>query len=290
MAQFPSASTIPYKNPEAVNIQFKTLVSAFDEEGAEVRKQKWVHPKRNISLTYEALTKANGKILWDFYLARKGAFEAFSFFLGLSNTYTGEYVGTGDGVTVAFNLPAKDSASYALYVDNVLQVENLGVIDSGTEPLVDTTLTMADGSAAADFSDAAVFAAGNYIVITDSAGKEAKGWFGALTGTEMTIFSERAQTNQNWESIDAGFDPNDAAGFTWEVYSFQDYAFDADAGTDGADRVTFQVAPTDGAQITYNFTGTLKIRCRFAEDNMTYETFFDRLFYTGLGLKGLLNA
>jgi len=69
-----------------------------------------------------------------------------------------------------------------------------------------------------------------------------------------------------------------------------DYTFSAATGEDGADKITFAVAPTLGQYITCDFTGRLKIRGKFAEDQMTFETFYNRLANTGLKIKGLLNA
>lgn len=193
MAKYPSNSEIGRKNPEAVTIQQKTLVSQFDGGGREKRKRKWLYPKRDVTVQHEARSKADIATLYAFYMARSGSYEAFSFFLALSNTYVGEYVGTGDGSTTAFDLPSADATDYKIYNNGIEQEEGVA------------------------------------------------------------------------------------------------YTFTASGGADGADRVTFSAAPNDGDQITYDFTGYLKIRGRFAEDNMTYETFYDRLTYTGLQIRGLLN-
>jgi len=195
MAKFPELSSISYTNPEAVGIRFKTLISNFDDLGEEQRKQKWLYPKRTVPLTYRRKSKADARTLWQFYLSRKGAYEAFNFFLNQANTYQGEYVGTGDGSTTVFNLPAKNSSDYTVYKNGVAQ----------------------EGG-----------------------------------GT--------------------------------------DYTFAAGAGTDGADKITFVAAPASGDRITYDFTGNLKIRCRFAEDYQDYETFYGRLVNMGIELEGLLNA
>jgi len=195
MALYPAVTSVPYVEPFSESILFKTLISQFDDLGEEKRKQKWLYPKRMLTLHYKNLSKSEALTLWQFYLARKGPHEAFSFFYPLSNTYTGEYVGTGDGSTTAFNLPCKTASSYTLYVDGVSQ-----------------------------------------------------------TGGGV------------------------------------DYTFDALGGADGADKVTFTAAPADGTRITWDFTGYLKVRARFFEDNMDFETFYDRLINSELKLQGLLNA
>ena len=61
-------------------------------------------------------------------MARAGSFEAFNFFLPTPNqgadSYVKEYVGTGDGSSVTFNLPSKNAAvGRLLYVDNTNYAE-----------------------------------------------------------------------------------------------------------------------------------------------------------------------
>ena len=80
------------------------------------------------------------------------------------------------------------------------------------------------------------------------------------------------------------------------VVSTSDYTFAAGGGGDGEDKVTFISstaggigAPTSTQRMTYDFTGRLKIRCRFAEDRLTWENFYDRIVNTSITLKGLLN-
>lgn len=192
MAKYPTNSEVPRRNPEAVTIRQKTLTSQFDDNGREKRRRKWLYPKRDVSVVHEGLTKAQIATLYDFYMARSGSYEAFSFFLTLSNTYTGEYVGTGDGSTTGFDLPGNETGGWLIY-HNAILVESL-----------------------------------NY-----------------------TIYEG--------------------------------------GGADGADRIVFTVAPNSGVAITATFTGKLRIRGRFLEDNMTYETFYDRIVNTGLQIRGLLN-
>ena len=72
-----------------------------------------------------------------------------------------------------------------------------------------------------------------------------------------------------------------------------DYNIDAGTGEDGADRLEFNdsgmVAPNDGAIITIDFTGILKIRSVFADDMVTFSMFRDMLVSCGIELRGLLN-
>lgn len=58
-------------------------------------------------------------------------------------------------------------------------------------------------------------------------------------------------------------------------------------GTESADRVSFTVAPGAGKIITADFTGDLRIKCRFKDDAMTRSNFAYQLFTTGIELVGL---
>jgi uncharacterized protein (TIGR02217 family) len=200
MATYPGSTTITYINPVRQTIQFKTLVSKFGDQGEENRKAKWTYPRRNISVQYSALSKADAQTLWQFYLDRKGSYEAFAFFestgVGSPYTYSQEYVGTGDSTTAIFNLPAVDSsASHVVWVDS----------------------------------------------------------------------SSQGSTR---------------------------YSMSYKGGSDGEDKLTFGTTyiPSSTQKILYDFTGRLKIRCRFAVDNLTFENFYDSIVNKGITLQGLLNA
>lgn len=117
MAAYPDISTVPQHEPYEEEIQFKTLISRFDDLGEEQRKQKWLYPKRMLNVKHKYVTQAQGRTIWEFYKARGGSYEAFNFFVVGTQAYTNEYVGTGDGVTTAFNLPCKDISTRTVYVN-----------------------------------------------------------------------------------------------------------------------------------------------------------------------------
>lgn len=121
MAQFPDVTSVPYENPIKESIRFKTLVSSFDELGEAQTRQKWLYPKRDVTLKYKHISLSEAQTIWQFYIARRGRYQAFNFFYptGWEKAYVGEYVGTGDASTVNFNLPSKLASSYTLYVDGV---------------------------------------------------------------------------------------------------------------------------------------------------------------------------
>ncbi|GAG01292.1 unnamed protein product [marine sediment metagenome] len=127
MSVFPEITSVPFGNPVIQQIQFKTLMSGFDDLGKEQRKQKWLYPRRLITLRYNFISKAEVQTLYQFYIARGGAYGAFAFFYPSprSNDYTyiTEYVGTGDASETVFSLPALDSGNYTLYVDGDSQTD-----------------------------------------------------------------------------------------------------------------------------------------------------------------------
>jgi uncharacterized protein (TIGR02217 family) len=188
VAAYPESPYPTY--PYVIEPEWRTLVTEFDS-GEEQRRSKWTYAHYNIRLSYYGLASSAVGNLYEFYMARKGASEAFSFFdpLGAS-THTGLYVGTGDGATTAFNLPGRQMASKTVYIN------------------------------------------------------------GATVASTVSTA----------------------------------------AGLDGSDSLLFGVAPTSTQVLTCDFVGTLRVRCRFAEDRMSKQTFEKALFSAGIELKGLAPA
>ena len=86
--------------------------------------------------------------------------------------------------------------------------------------------------------------------------------------TGVTITSTPDGDTQNWADIEAGFDFYDAAGYDWEI-------------------IRHGSIPVAGAVISCDLFGRQRIRCRFAEDNLSRELFVRRVYRTGIKLKGL---
>ena len=187
MAQFP---TVPKpQEPYKLTLVWKTIISAFDS-AVEQRRQKQTYAKYNVSVIYNALSGANFQTLWNFYVARKGAYEAFYFYTLETADWKGLYCRTGDGTTVTFDIPGKSTSAHTIY--------------------------------------------NNGIVVPPA----------------------------NYTILEGG-------------------------GTEGSDRVTFNTAPVQNALITCDFTGFMRIRCRFEEDEMTKDGFKSAIYRTGLKMKGL---
>jgi hypothetical protein len=68
-----------------------------------------------------------------------------------------------------------------------------------------------------------------------------------------------------------------------------EYWIDPQAGSDNEDVLFFSVAPSQGERVTIDFTGILKIRCRFMHDALSVDDFHNIVARTGVELKGLMN-
>ena len=68
-----------------------------------------------------------------------------------------------------------------------------------------------------------------------------------------------------------------------------DYTIVTGGGTESSDRVTFNTAPVLNAIITCDFTGYMRIRCRFEEDKLSQQMFMWTAYKTGIKLRGLSN-
>jgi len=196
MATFPE-TPVPFY-PLTVGQRWKTIVTGMDS-GYEERTAKWLFPKYDVTVKYGAISATNAQILWNFYLARKGSYEAFyiydlSLLKLITKSHVDQYIGTGDGTTEVFDIPGRSTSSQSIYLDSVEQ-----------------TLTT------------------NYVILTGG-------------------------------------------------------------GTSSSDRVDFVTPPVTGTIITCDFSGYLRMRVRFAEDQMSQDLFFASLYSSGLSMKGLAAA
>jgi hypothetical protein len=83
---------------------------------------------------------------------------------------------------------------------------------------------------------------------------------------------------------------------SWTVYKDQaalinttDYTITQDAGADGAASIEFVVAPAAGALLAIDFTGYLKVHCRFANDDLENTLRVRERENLSIQLRGLLN-
>jgi hypothetical protein len=189
MSEYPST---PKPAPDGLLVTpvWTTVTTSFDAM-TEQRKAKQVFAKYDVSLKYpEGMTNADIMTLWAFYMARKGAYQAFYIYDLLSLAHTGLFVGWGDGETTIFDLPGKSTSDQTIYKDGVA-VDLSAAGASGSVDLADMRLSLVDGAAFVDFSAAGALTPflNHKLTITDSAGKKAIGYIKAA-GTGETLGDE----------------------------------------------------------------------------------------------------
>lgn len=187
MALFPE-TVIASEGSYKIIPEFKTIITDM-ESGTEQRRQKWFFPKYNVELGFGMLTESEMQEVWNFFIARRGAAEAFYFYTYEETlSWTNLYLGVGNGASVIFDLPGKSTSLRTVYVDGIS-------------------------------NEALTF----------------------LTG----------------------------------------------GGTEYADRVQFDTPPEAGTILSCDFTGKMRIRCRFEEDKFSRENLFYTLTKASVKLKGL---
>lgn len=131
MALYPTLTEAPFISIKG-SMDQKVLFTNFDGLGKEQRKRKWLYPKRSFELSYSVITDVELLTLTQFYNDRDGSYNSFTFIFPstYSETYTNEYVGSGDGSTTIYNMPCV-SESRTVYVDGNEQTEAADATSSG---------------------------------------------------------------------------------------------------------------------------------------------------------------
>lgn len=155
MITFPT-SIIPQYD-YSMSVEFQNLVSGF-ETGKEQRRRIWRFPKRTIQLTFNAVQTSVSNALYDFFRARVGNFSPFWFiepnaepYNTTNNAHYDQFVGIGNSVNTAFDLPAYASTAWTIYrngtaLSSVTQYTiSTGAGDAGSDQLRITTSAPAAG-------------------------------------------------------------------------------------------------------------------------------------------------
>ncbi|HKJ41389.1 MAG TPA: DUF2460 domain-containing protein, partial [Sunxiuqinia sp.] len=116
MATFPDDPVTNY--PLVVEPQWRTQITEVDS-GGEQRKQKSLFPRYNVRVNFKLMTNAQIQAIWEFYQARKGAYESFYIYDLISLTHDAQYVGTADGATLILDLPGKSTSSQTIYSNGI---------------------------------------------------------------------------------------------------------------------------------------------------------------------------
>lgn len=187
MAVFPETPKPIY--PVIFEAVWQTKISPETENGGEQRRKGWTYAKYDAVLNYKYLSISDFNILFDFYMARCGAYEAFYFFDIEIAAHKSIFLVQADGAIDTFDIPGKSTSSRTLYENGIVK-------SSG---------------------------------------------FSYLTG----------------------------------------------GGAGDSDRISFSSAPPDGTIYEIDFTGYLRIHCRFKQGKLSRERFKTVLFRTGIELIGL---
>jgi len=96
--------------------EWRTEISTF-EDGSEQRRSKWSAARREFNLRLNPWSDQKTQEIWDFFNARKGAYEGFNFY---QNIFW-QYVNTGDDATKIYTVheAAYVALSTVMYLDGV---------------------------------------------------------------------------------------------------------------------------------------------------------------------------
>lgn len=128
MAKFPEDVKLSY--PLQIAPRWRTVVTAF-EGGWEQRMKKEDFAVFDVTIKLDKVSKSDFLKIWEFYQARKGAYEPFYFFCPYTDTYKGLYVGAGNGTTTTFDLPGKSTSAQSIYLDFALQSGGYSILSGG---------------------------------------------------------------------------------------------------------------------------------------------------------------
>lgn len=256
MEIYPSTPSPTY--PLKLKSQWKTRVSDF-ESGTEQRVKVWAAPKRNLRLTYEVLSSADVTTVWDFYTSRQGSLEAFWFFYPNSRAWKNEYVGRGDGTTAVFDLPSKstDSGALVVYINGVITPATF--LSGGGGGSSDRIQFNASGS----ISSSSV---ANPTIITTTAAH------GLTTGNIVTISGHTGST------------PDINNSYTVTVLTTTTFTIPVNVTVGGTGGTWTLDTPVSGALISADVTGDLRLKVRFAAEDLEESMVEYLLYSTGLQL------
>jgi len=102
------------------SIEFHTLITPM-EDGKTRTRAKWNYGLRNYKLQLYVYSKTSMDVIWDFFIARKGAYDPFLIKIPTEFQVTLEAIGTGNGIATIFVLdefPVDTTAgTFTMYVN-----------------------------------------------------------------------------------------------------------------------------------------------------------------------------
>lgn len=109
--------------------------------GREQRNSRWAHSRRQYNAGYGVKSRADMAAVLAFFEERRGRFHSFLWRDGLDHKAADEAIGTGDGVTVSFQLTKRYGASFDPYLRPI------------TKPVADTAVVRVDAVVVAATTD-----------------------------------------------------------------------------------------------------------------------------------------
>lgn len=159
MAQFPETITPNYSL--ILTPKWQTLKTALGNQ-FEQRTAKQLYPQFDVTVNFSVIPDHNDMMtLWDFYKARKGAYEGFYIYDPLLHAavypaHTGLYIGTADGTTDIWDIPGRSTSSQTIYIGGIDQSGSFSILTGGGQESADrvdfTTAPTAGGIITCDFT------------------------------------------------------------------------------------------------------------------------------------------
>lgn len=134
MATFPESKVPSYSL--FLTPKWQTLISPMGANG-EQRTAKQLYPQFDVTVNFAVVPDHDEvMVLWDFYQARKGAYEGFYIYdprlhASIYPAHTGLYIDTADGSTTTFDIPGRSTSSQTIYVDSVEQTSGITILTGG---------------------------------------------------------------------------------------------------------------------------------------------------------------
>ena len=136
------------------DIEFSTLIFR-SGKGREKRRSKWSRGIRSLTCSLRYKDEDTINSLWNFYKARRGAFDSFWTKFPTEKEVINEAVGTGNGIEKAFDLihfPV-DTASVKVYFNGMEQMTGWTVANDLTLEKAQITFSVVPGAGVVITSD-----------------------------------------------------------------------------------------------------------------------------------------
>lgn len=236
---------------------FKTRISE-GASGNEVRNSLMQYPRWDFEMTYNFLEDKSGansslKTIMGFFLARQGSFDSWLFKDPDDYLVTNGFCGTADGVTTQFPF-ARTLGGF---------VEKVGQVDTANAISVFSTV-----------AQSAVVPGTPYQVTVTNAATFIEDLGVTLSGTALTKVASAPATGQY--SVAAGiYTFNSAQNGQTVIINYRWTVNPAAYTVTLPNLIIFTTAPAAGT-ITASFQ--FYFACRFVDDQMDFEKFYDKLW------------